>query len=73
MQFCILCHLLFSTLQSDQYSLRHSEKRPIFCVISQQLNQYWPDRNVENRRWKSMQNWIFYVYIILWYNQNSNT
>ena len=32
-------HLPFSNLQSDHYSLSHFEKRPIFVVISQPLNE----------------------------------
>ena len=41
--------------------------------FSQWLNEYWLNRKVANSRWKSMQNFIFYVYIILWYDQNSIT
>jgi len=69
----MLFHLLFCSLWSNEYSLHDCEKRAIFGVISQQLKEYWLDRQVENRRWKSLQNCIFYVYIILWYDQNSNT
>jgi len=72
MQFCIQFHLILFTLRFDQYSLRHCEKRTVSGFISQQLNEYWLDRKVETRRWKIMQNCIFYIYIILWYNQNSN-
>jgi len=69
----MLFHLQFSTLQSDQYSSCHCKKCPMFGVISQQPNEYWSDYKVENRTWKSMQNCMYYIYIILWYNQNSNT
>ena len=68
----MLLYLLFSTLWSIQYLLHHWKKRTIIGVISQQLNEYRLDLKVENRRWKSMQNWNLYIYIILWYDQNWN-
>jgi len=73
MKFCMLFHLLFSTLRSNQYSLSCSKIMPKIGHHSQWHNQYWLDRKVENCRSKSMQKFMFYLYIILWYDQNSNT
>jgi len=73
MQFCILFYLVFSTLQSNQYSLKCCEIMPKIGRFSQWCYDHWLDRKVENSRWNSKQNCIFYIYIILWYDQNSDT
>jgi len=65
MQVCMLFHPPVSTLWSYQYSLCYGETCAIFGATSQQLNEYWLDRKVETSGWKSMQNYIFYIYIIL--------
>jgi len=69
----MLFHLLLSTLQSDQYWLSCCETKPKIGRCSQCHNEYWFDCKVENRRWESTQNYLLYVCIILWYDQNSNT
>jgi len=66
-------NLLLSYLRSDRYLYSHSEKHPIFSVIAERLNKYWSDRELKNRMWPSIQNCILYVYIMLWYDQNSRT
>jgi len=68
----MLCHLLFSTLRSDPYSLSCCDILPTVGQFNQWHNKYWSDRKVENSSWKSMQNCILYIYIKLWYDQNSN-
>jgi len=68
----MLLHLLFSELQSNHYSLSDFEKRLIWGVITQQLNESWSDCYLLNGRWKSIWNCIFYIYIILWYDHSSN-
>jgi len=42
-------------------------------ALSQQLNKYCSDCKLENGGWKSIQNCMMYIYIILWDDQNSNT
>ena len=42
-------------------------------LIWQALNEYQLDLNFESGRWKIGLNCTLYVYIMSWYNQNSNT
>ena len=42
-------------------------------LISQPLDEYQSDLNAESGRWKIGLNCTIYVYIMSWYDQNSNT
>ena len=68
----MLFHLLFSTLRSNQSSLSCCEITPNIGCCPQWRNEYWLDRQVHNRRWKSMHNCRCYVYITLRYDRNWN-
>ena len=46
---------------------------PNFVGFRQRLNEYLSDRKSETGRWKSGWNCTICVYIMSWYEQNSNT
>jgi hypothetical protein len=72
MQLWMRSYVLLSNLRSNQYSLHHCEKSPIVGVDSQKLKEYCLYCKSETWRGKTIQNSIFYVYIILRYDQNLN-
>ena len=73
MEFYMLLHLPFCNLRSDQYSLGRSSITVTIGRFSQWRKEYWSDSKLQKMTWKNMRNCIFYTYIILHYNQNSNT
>jgi hypothetical protein len=53
--------------------LSYCDWQQIFSIILHWLNEYWSNCKLHHKRWKNIPNCIIYIYIIVWYNRNSNT